>query len=111
METDWKLNATVLPEVNGFADVVQVVHWECFASEGDTLARLYGAVDLPPPTDPETYVDLSAIQEASGESRRAIILGWAEQLQPGFVAATEAAAMARLQERLAQSAPAQVTLL
>lgn len=111
MEIHWKLAVMVQPEANGFTDVVRVVHWECVAKAAPVQVRLYGAIDLPPPADPESYVDLDAISEADETDRRAIILSWAEMLQPGFATATEAAARARLHHRQAQTGQQMLTLI
>lgn len=114
-ETYWKLNATVLAEANGFTDVVNAVHWECFAreTEGENTGevRLYGAIDLPLPVAADSYIDLSAIRGADEDQRRAIILGWASMLQPGFVESTEAVALQRLQAQSASPDPQVLTLI
>ncbi len=111
METYWKLNVEVVPEANGFVNVVSVVHWECFARQGDQQVRLYGAIDLPPPVESQSYVDLTTIQGTDEDGRRTIVLGWADFLRPGFVKATEIAVRERLQALLEKPALRTLTLI
>lgn len=99
---EWKIEAETIDSYtdaggNEYSDVVTVVHHRCIASDGADSVEIIGAHKVPRPVSPETFIDLSlviGIQDLV--ARRAIILGWADMVDPGFVLATEAAAAARL---------------
>ncbi len=98
--TSWKLHSENLAEleVEGVTlqDVIRVIHWRCIATDGENSAEIYGSHQIPAPTSPAGYIPIDSIKEMDPEPRRATILGWAEMIDPGFVAAAESAAAARL---------------
>lgn len=106
---EWKIEAETIDAYtdgsgNEYSDVVTVVHHRCIASEGADSVEIPGSHSVPRPVSPETFIDLSlVIGNPDLAARRAIILGWADMVDPGFVLATEAAAAARLVAK--QSAP------
>ncbi len=105
IETQWKLTADVQDTYTGnggskFVNVVRTIHWQCIALDGENMARIYGSMSLPLPTDTATYIDLTKIAGADEATRKATILGWAEMLKPGFVATAEAEVTASLQSSL-----------
>lgn len=113
IETYWKLKADVDAQHidengNEYANVLRIVRWRCFAHDGENEISVYGSKNLPLPTNPETYIDLTEITGKSEDERRAIILGWAEMIDPGFVAEKEALAINQLKSKV--EAPQSQTL-
>lgn len=100
--TSWTLTADTADTIGVYADVVTTLHWECFATDGTTTMRTYGAMTIPPPVDVTTYIDITAIEAMSEADRKTTMLAWAEVSIPGFEAATEAAALAALVTQLAK---------
>ncbi len=112
----WKLNAKVLESYTSeagdtFENVIEQIHWRCEVSEGDQIKDVYGSLSLPKPTNVETYVDISAISAASDDDKKAMILGWAEILEPGFKQATEDKLAERLDAAVAAPVVSNVTIL
>lgn len=70
-----------------FPDTVKEVYWLLEAVDNATGAKVQieGREVLPPPTDPETFIDLSVLLDKTEEERRGTVLGWAEMIAPGFV--------------------------
>jgi len=98
---EWQLEARILPSYTSpegieFANVISQVTWECMGiydlGEGRALVVVSdpGSLQLPMPTNADSYVDLTAIKGATADERRELILGWAEMLNPGARAAIEA---------------------
>lgn len=105
--THWKLKADIIPQhvaADGtvFSNVVQTVHWQCFATSGSAQARAYGSVVLAMPENPASYIDLNDLTGADEAARRATVLGWAEMVWPGFVTATAARVAAKLTAEMAE---------
>lgn len=113
----WRLHATTLAEMVlndlTLTDVIQVVHWECFATDSDTgqVARIYGAEAVPPPTGAADFIDLSDLTGLPEQERRDTVLAWAESVRPGMVAAVEAATVAKLEACLAEPVRGTVSIL
>jgi hypothetical protein len=107
IETHWKLSADIQAEMTTDAgvlkNVVTTVHWRVFATDGVSGESLsiYGSVAVPPPTSAASYIDLSTLQGKTADEKRATVLGWAEAIQPGFVAEKEAQAVRALERKLA----------
>lgn len=91
---NWIVNAEIAPELNGFQNVVTKVHWACVARGENGTARITGVQNVPAPTNAETYIDIAAMQAMDKDTRRALVIQWAEIISPGFLATTEAAAQA-----------------
>jgi len=115
IETTWKLSVeTVSPVTVGedvYTDVVTQVNWTCIAFDGPDSESISGAKTIPMPTSPETYIPLDDIFTLEDEAKRATVLGWAEIIEPGFVAAREADVIAKLSARLATPSTSSVDLL
>lgn len=117
IDTIWRLNADIQPEmtVEGgvFKNVITTIHWRCIATDKDSgqTLDLYGSVLIPPPSSAENYIDLTILGEMSVEKRRATVLSWAEAIKPGFVAETEAQAIAALEAQLSAPAVVQATIM
>ena len=93
VEITWALNPPPLvAEVNGQADVIVEVRWECFASEDGETVRVYGAQEFNGPGAP--FVDFNALTKDE-------VLGWLGEASPegglvGTRALIEDAARAKL---------------
>lgn len=128
IDTTWTLLADVLPSLTvtqetedeqgvvtatevTFTKVVRVVYWTCVAFEGDETETLTGAVEVPVPTSLANYIPLDDLAAMDEGPRRVAVLAWAEIINPGFVAATEARAEALLLARQSQTALTQVDIL
>ena len=113
----WSLRAEIQASlsipVGTFENVVRAVHWSltCQDSETGKSVRIYGLQKVPSPTSAANYIDLSEIQGLSEDDRRAIILAWAEMVEPGFVAQVEANAALTLGGMLQAPAHSTVTLI
>lgn len=100
----WNIRANLIPTMtvgpDTFTDVVHTVHWRCTAEESGDEAAVYGTVILDLPTSIETYIDLTELTGKTEIERRAIVLGWAEIVRPGFVAVQAARATAMLAQMI-----------
>jgi len=110
MQISWTVNVEIAPELNGFANVVTRVFWACVARSEDGAHRLTGVEDIPAPVDPTSYIDISDLKAKPRDQRRAEVLSWAEILKPGFIASTEAATTAALDQRTAAASATVVEL-
>lgn len=116
IEYTWKLQARVLASYTSeagdtFENVINEIHWRCEISKGENMTSIYGSLNLPKPTNAETYVDLLAISDASDEGKKTLILGWAEVLEPGFKQETEDKLASRLVAIIANPSVSNVTIL
>lgn len=89
VDIEWSLRAHIVPRYGEYTDVVRLVYWTCTATEGVHVAKASGIETIPWPVSEVTFIDLSQIMQATREEKRALILGWAEILQPGFVSSVE----------------------
>ena len=117
MQLTWTVRGEGVPEYTSpqghiFKSVLTKVHWSLTATEeaSDAENEGEGAVDkgvsvhrqdvveLPLPTNPETYVPLADLEGMAGEQRQATILAWAEAVAPGFKKEQEDAITAEFEE-------------
>jgi hypothetical protein len=116
--TNWTLNADVLAEYSAedgtqFQQVIETVHWRLTATDdasGESVG-IYGSQSVPKPTDATTYIDLSVLQNMTDEEKRTTILGWAEVVEPGFVADKEASVAQKLQAKLDEPVRQSVSIM
>ena len=110
IETHWTLKVEMLAEYEGFENVIDNVHWRVIATDTDTGATLsiYGSQSVPKPTDKASYIDITTMLDMAPEQRREVILGWAEAIEPGFIAEKEKQAREAL--RAMQAAPARTVV-
>lgn len=116
--TAWTLSADVLADYTAedgtaFTNVIETVHWRLSATNdasGETVG-IYGSQSVPKPTDAASFIDLSVLQGMTDEEKRSTILGWAEAVEPGFVADKEAAVTAALQAKLSEPVRQTVSIM
>lgn len=116
IDTRWTLSADITAQHtdsdgNTYPNVVRLVRWRCFASDGDEEVSVYGTKGLPLPSNPATYIDLSVITDQTAEQRHATILGWAEMVDPGFVEKTENKVIEQLRATLETPSTTSIQIL
>lgn len=91
--TQWQIQAEVLSEYTSpdgvvFTYVIETVHWRVTATDDVSGATetIFGAQPVAMPTDPSSFVDLSVLQGLTAEEKRLTVMGWAEAIEPGFIA-------------------------
>jgi len=115
--TEWKLSAETVSEITvdgvTYNDVVTEVHWECFAMDSETSEKVrdYSSMRIPKPTSKDSFIDISTLQGKTDAEKRDIILGWAEQVEPGFVVDEEAKVKKMLEAKLNEPNKATVNIL
>ena len=117
-EIQWNLSVDALAEWTAedgtaYQNVVETVHWRCTVKDTDTgeSVTIYSNVAVPKPTGAEDFIDLSVLQGQTEAERRAIVLGWAEAVKPGFVGANEQAVADKLQAKLSEPKRNTVSIL
>lgn len=114
METNWTLQVETVASYTAedgttFQNVIENVHWRVTATNTDGEAEtIYGSTAVPKPTDAKNFIDLKKMVALDADTKRTMILGWAEAIEPGFVAEKEAQVVSNLEARL--SAPARATI-
>ena len=113
----WKLDVDKQEEmiVDGqtFENVVTVVHWQVFATDPDTGTKVrdYSAKTVAAPTSQADYIDLSTLQGMDEDTVRQTVIGWAEAVEPGFLAEKEAKVKDMLTAALVAPKTASVAIL
>ncbi|WP_407496866.1 hypothetical protein [Pseudooceanicola sp. MF1-13] len=94
-----------------FSNVVTSVHWDVVADDGNDHVRIYGEQHIPAPTDHDSYIDLSDLQDMDADTRHQTILGWAEAIAPGFVDEQEAKVTQALADKIAAPSVTTVSII
>lgn len=96
-----------------FEDVIREVNWRCTIKDTETNSTrsMVGTVLLPIPESQENYIDLSTIINMESDEKRSTVIGWAELIQPGFIANTQQTLTNQLQNEIDKPKKRKINLL
>lgn len=90
------------PDGTLFPKTIRAVFWRLTITDPVTgiSSQLSGDEAVALPTSPDTFIDLDELLALPRDTRRSAVIGWAEKVNPGFIAAVGDRGVERLVKKI-----------